>query len=280
MSERLLAEIVTKEFQTNAGTMVYNKFVGRKKEVVILYIHGLGPITSRTIEGFARQFDSLFLSEYSIILPHLIGYGKSAKPNNLDVYKMENQGQYIYNLLLAEKVRDVVIMGTSMGGPIAISLVENIKNKQDNKIKIKGLIYLEGNLDINDAFFSSTINKYTFEQFKEQFDSWVDNQIKKWKSNYLEEYRLMGAYSIWGSAHDLVKLSKTDQLFPRLQRLIDFPVYFIFGEKNKGRFTSEKLVTNAKLNVRYVPDAGHLMRIDNPSDYWRIIKELLQSFNM
>ena len=280
LSERLMSEIVAKEFQTIAGKMVYNKFLGRKKEVVILYIHGLGPITSRYKEGFARQFKELFLSEYSVILPNLIGFGESAKPNQLDLYTMENQGQYLYNLLLVEKVRNVVIMATSMGGPIAISLIENIKNKKNNMIKIKGLLYLEGNLDINDTFFSSSITKYSFEQFKEQFDSWVDNQIEKWKSTYLEEYRSMGPWSIWGSAHDLVKLSESDQLFPRLLQLIEFPVYFIFGEKNIGRYTSETLIKNANLPVKYIPNAAHLMRIDNPQDYWKIIKELLQSSSL
>ena len=174
-----MSEIVTKECQTQAGKMVYNIFMGRKKEVVILYIHGLGPITSRYKEGFARQFKELFLSEYSIILPNLIGYGDSAKPGQLDFYTMENQSQYIYNLLNIENVRNVVVMATSMGGPIAVSLLEKIKNEKNSKISIKGLIYLEGNLDIKDAFFSSKIAKYSFEQFKEQFDSWVDNQIEK-----------------------------------------------------------------------------------------------------
>ena len=275
-----MAEIVVKEFKTSAGKMVYNKFMGRKKDIVILYIHGLGPITSRYIEGFAHQFKELFLSEYTLILPNLIGFGESAKPNQLDLYTMENQGQYIYDLLLVEKVQDVIIMATSMGGPIAISLIENIKKKKNNMVKIKGLLYLEGNLDINDTFFSSSIAKYSFEQFKEQFDSWVDNQIEKWKSTYLEEYRSMGPWSIWGSAHDLVKLSENDQLFPRLQRLIEFPVYFFFGEKNIGRFTSEKLVKNAHFPVKYIPNSGHLMRIENPQGYWKIIKEILQSFNL
>ena len=102
---------------------------------------------------------------------------------------MENQGQYLYNLLLSENVRSVIIIAISMGGPVAISLIDKIKNQLDEKIEVKGLIYLEGNLDKNDTFFSSRIAKYPFEQFKEQFDSWIDNLIKNSKPENLDFLR-------------------------------------------------------------------------------------------
>ena len=44
-----------------------------------------------------------------------------------------------------------------MGGPIAISLIDKIKNQKIEEIKVKGLFYLEGNLDKNDAFFSDMV---------------------------------------------------------------------------------------------------------------------------
>lgn len=274
-----MSEIMTKAFQTNAGKLVYYKFAGGKKDVTILYIHGLAPITSWFKEGFTHQYKEYSLSENSWLIPNLIGFGESEKPNKLDVYTMENQGQYLYELLLLEKVRNVIIMAHSMGGPVAISLIDKIKNQINTGIKIMGLFYLEGNLDKNDAFFSSTIAKYSFEQFKKQFDSWVDNLIKQWNLNngIYKGYRTSGPYSIWGSAYDLVRLSENNQLLPQLQQLIDFPVYFIFGEKNKGRFTSETLVKSAKLPVIYIPNAGHDMVFENPQEFWKIIKDLLKT---
>lgn len=271
------SEILTKKFHTIAGKLVYYKFTGGEKDVIILYIHGLAPLTSRFKEGFTRQYKEYSLSEYSWIIPNLIGFGESEKPDKLDLYTMENQGQYLYELLLLEKIRNVIIMAHSMGGPIAISLIDKIKSQKNEGIKIKGLFYLEGNLDKNDAFFSSTIAKYPFEQFKKQFGSWVDNLIKQWNSEYFEGYRTNGPYSTWGSAYDLVRLSENNQLLPRLQQLIDFPVYFVFGEKNKGRFTSEALVKSAKLPVIYIPNTGHTMFSENPQEFWKVIKDLLKT---
>ncbi|MFW9876549.1 MAG: alpha/beta fold hydrolase [Candidatus Thorarchaeota archaeon] len=275
-----MSEIITKTLQTNVGKLVYHKLVGQNKEIFIIYIHGLAPITSRYSKIFANQYEENSLSEYSFLLPNLMGFGESDKPNNLDIYTMENQGQYLYELLLSENLQTIIIMAISMGGPVAISLIDKIKKNRDEKIKVKGLFYLEGNLDKSDTFFSSRIAKYSFEQFKEEFNSWIDNMINKLNTEeveFLEGYRQMGPYPIWGSAYDIVKLSESNQLLPRLQQLSDFPMYFVFGEKNKGRFTSESLVEKANLPVMYIPNAGHAMRNDNPEGFWKVIKKLLKS---
>ncbi|MHA1913671.1 MAG: alpha/beta fold hydrolase [Promethearchaeota archaeon] len=275
-----MSEFTTKTFQSKAGKLVYQKLIGGNKDAVIIYIHGLFPISFRFGKEFADQYQKYAHLEYTLLIPHLIGFGDSEKPDNLDVYTMENQGQYLYNLLLSENVYNVIIMASSMGGPIAISLIDKIKNSIDEKMIVKGLFYLEGNLDKNDTFFSSRIANYPFEQYKEQFYSWIDDLIKKSQPErieILEGYRVIGPFALWGTASDLVRLSEGDQLLPHLQQLIDFPAYFFFGEKNKGRFTSESLVKEAKLPLIYIPNAGHGVRVDNPEGFWKVVKELLKS---
>ncbi|MBY8992479.1 MAG: alpha/beta hydrolase [Candidatus Lokiarchaeota archaeon] len=275
-----MAEIITKTFQSKGGKLVYHKLVGKNKDLTIIYIHGLAPISSLYIEMFADQYHEFSLSEYSFLIPNLIGFGESEKPDNLEVYTMENQGHYLHDLLLSENVHNVIIIAISMGGPVAISLIDKIKNQKDEDIKVKGLFYLEGNLDKNDTFFSSRITKYPFEQFKEHFDLWIDDLIKrsnKENVEFLEGYRALGPYSVWGSAYDIVILSESNKLLPHLMQLSDFPMYFVFGEKNKGRFTSESLVKKANLPIIYIPNAGHAMRHDNPEDFWKVIKKLLKT---
>jgi len=275
-----MTKIITKTFQSDAGKLVYHKLLGRNTDKVILYIHGLAPISSLYTQAFVDQYFQYSLSDYSFIIPHLIGFGDSAKPSKLEDYRMENQGCYLYDLLLSENVGNVVIIAISMGGPVAISLIEKIKNQEDNKLKVKGLFYLEGNLDKNDTFFSATIAKHPFEHYREQFDTWINDIIEKSRpgnKEILAGYRAIGPFALWGTAHDLVEVSVSNQLLPRLQKLIDFPVYFFFGEKNRGRFTSESLVKEQNLPVVYIPNAGHAMRQDNPEGFWKIVKELLKS---
>lgn len=268
-----MAETMKRTLQTNAGKLIYYKFLGGKNNVIILYIHGLGPINSLFMEEFTRQHNEYSLSDFSWIIPHLIGFGESEKPDKLEVYSMENQGRYLFELLLFEKVRKVIIIAHSMGGPVAISLIDKIQNQSHREIQVKGLFYLEGNLDKNDTFLSSTISQYPFEEFKTKFNDWVEDMINQINL----DYSINGPYSIWGSAYDVVKLSEANELLPRLQKLIEFPVYFIFGEKNKGRFTSEELVKSQNLPVIYIPNTGHNMFFENPKDFLKVIKDLLKS---
>jgi pimeloyl-ACP methyl ester carboxylesterase len=273
-----MSEFITKTFQSKAGKLVYHKLGSKNTDMVILDIHGLFPVSSTYLKTSTDKYHEYSLSEYTFLIPHLIGFGDSDKPENLNVYIMENQGVYLHNLLLSENIRNVIIIASSMGGPVAISLIDKIKNQSEERIKVKGLFYLEGNLDKNDTFFSSRIAQYPFEQYRENFDSWVDQLINKSQPEnveILESYREIGPYALWGTANDLVKLSDSNQLLPRLKQLIDFPAYFVFGENNKGRFTSETLVKNANLPIIYIPNAGHAMRQDNPEGFWKIVKKLL-----
>lgn len=264
--------MTTKTLATYGGKLVYYLIDENQKDNYILYIHGLSPISPKFKDKFLNQYEEYTLSNYSWIIPNLIGFGESEKPDRLDVYTMENQGRYLYELLLFEEIRDVIIMAHSMGGPVAISLIDKIQNLSKGKIKVKGLFYIEGNLDRNDTFLSSIIAQYPFEEFKQKFKERVEDLITKFKLDYSTN----GPYSIWGSAYDLVQLPE-EELLPRLQRLIDFPVYFILGEKNKGRFTSEELVKSENLPVVYIPNTGHNMFFENPKEFWRVIKELLNS---
>ncbi|MFX1323669.1 MAG: alpha/beta fold hydrolase, partial [Promethearchaeota archaeon] len=176
--------MVKRIFRSNAGNLVYYRFNGGNENVIILYIHGLIPVKPLFVQVFTRQHTEYSLSEYSWIIPYLIGFGESEKPDELEVYTMENQGQYLYELLLFEKVRDVVIMAHSMGGPIAKTLIDRIQNQPNGEIQVRGLFYLEGNLDKNDTFLSSTIAQYPFEEFKKKYHEWVEDMINQINLDY------------------------------------------------------------------------------------------------
>ncbi|MCP4763286.1 MAG: alpha/beta hydrolase [archaeon] len=276
---KIPSEVKLIKIDTNSGDLFYYISLGKNQSYKILFIHGLG----MDKEWFPEQLSDYSLDEFSWIVPDLIGYGESSKPNDLNAYTMENQAQYLLDILKKENSEDVIIIAHSMGGPIAISLIEKIFNQNkilDQKrlqIKISGLFYLEGNLDKNDAFFSSMIARIKFEKFQRDFNLWLSNLIKNNDEDsreYFENLRKLGPYSLWGSCNDLVQLSVSNELLPRLQQLQkyhDLPEYFVFGENNKEHYSSEILVRNANLPVIFIPKAGHGLFLDNPSDFWRII---------
>ena len=75
-----------------------------------------------------------------------------------------------------------------------------------------------------------------------------------------------GAVTIYRSSEDLVKVSKEDKLAGELKAL-NVPTLVVYGEKNKGLWTSEKKMAEL-FPLVYTPGAAHIMMVDNPSAFY------------
>jgi len=274
-----MSEITTKKVTTPFGDLVYYRTLEKKHEYNVIFIHGLGG----SKEWFPDHYHMYSLDNFSWIVPDLMGYGNSAKPRKKHAYTMEQQATYLLQVLREEKVKSLVIIAHSMGGPIAISLIEQMQTKQKNQdqpwpIPIC-LFYLEGNLDKGDTFFSSQIARKSLEKYESGFQSWCDKLLGQTNEESLIDWvnylRQIGPFPLWASSQDLVSVSVSNKLLPKLLKLINFPVFFVYGERNKGLFSSEKLILQASLPLIFLPDSGHTMLRDNPRALWRFIQEKL-----
>jgi len=256
-----VSEINSKLINTEYGSLHYYRTTNRSssKNFDILFLHGIG----EDKDWFLEQYGSYSLDKYSWIVPDYIGHGRSAKPRDSKAYTMHQQAKSIHHLLKEEHVKSIIILAHSMGGPISISLIEALK--QENKVEILGLFYLEGNLDENDTFFSSKVSQTPLEEFEQTFEPWTKH---------------VTPFPIWASSIDLVEVSKTNQLLPRLQKHLKFHSYFVFGEKNKGRFSSEKLVQNLGLEVKFIPDSEHFMYKENPTLFWKYVCDKISEITL
>lgn len=84
--------------------------------------------------------------------------------------------------------------------------------------------------------------------------------------------------ALYHSAVDLVRVSKDETTWPRLKRAMDdgLEVKFTFGEKNRGRFTSEALLRDAGVDIEWCPNGGHSMHMDEGHDhFWGVIGEMM-----
>jgi pimeloyl-ACP methyl ester carboxylesterase len=271
-------KVLTKNITTDSGVLSYFRARNESQDFEILFIHGLG----ETKDWFPHQYESQSLNKFSWIVPDLIGYGESAKPKCKEAYQINEQARNLVQLLVQEKIKkhSLVIIAHSLGGPIAISLIEQLSLFKDPDIKPIGLIYLEGNLDKNDTFYSSQIAKYSFDEYDKEYDVMLKDILEKpenYPKGYYEKIRFSGAFPLWATSVDIVLVSESNELLPRLQKHLDFPVYFVFGEKNKNRFTSEALIKNAELPLVFIPKCGHFMHLENPETFWKIITKLILS---
>ncbi|MHA2244725.1 MAG: alpha/beta fold hydrolase [Candidatus Hodarchaeales archaeon] len=269
-----IGPILTKKLATKFGNLHYLQTVKKEEDFVILFIHGLGG----NKKWFSSHYGTYKLGEFTWIIPDLIGHGESSKQNLQEAYSMNNQASLLHQLLINENVKSLIILAHSMGGPVAISLIEQITERINQKINVLSLFYLEGNLDENDTFFSSQIAKHSYEEFEKRFDFWIEKLHKNIEGEFVTELQKIGPFPLWASSVDLVSISLSNQLLPRLQSALkksNFPVYFIYGGKNKGLFSSQTLVKKAQLPLIFIPEAGHVMFDDNPDAFWKTIKRAL-----
>lgn len=267
---RQKSPITIGEFATADGDISYYRTQNPQSSYDMLFIHGIGEDKN----WFPEQFEKCSLGEVSWLVPDLLGFGESSKPQRQDAYTMSHQAELLEGILDQEGVTRLVVLAHSMGGPIAVSLIESLSLRPD--IEVLGLFYLEGNLDINDAYLSGKFAAHTYEAYTQVFKKRLD-RLEEANPELYESTRAIGPFPFWASSVDLVRESGSGDLLPRIQKQQQLPTHFVFGLQNKGRFSSEALVRDAGLPLHYVPDAGHMMYLDNPTAFWPIVFEALSA---
>lgn len=272
-----MAELVTKHLETRFGVLEYYSYMNPGSKLVNLYIQGLGD----NRKWFLKHFDAYSLDRFSWIVPDLLGHGNSSKSDKEEAYTMSQQASFLFDILKREQIENVSILAHSMGGAIAVALIELLSQRNTSITKPKLLLYLEGNLDAGDAFFSSMFAEMSFQEFGEEFDSICSRILGDSKEEYMIDYvsafREAGPFTIWASSKDLAPISVRGDLLNRLLMHLDFDCYFIFGEKDRGVYSSEKLVRDAQLPLLFIPDAGHGLHTENPTYFWDVIGNLIQN---
>jgi pimeloyl-ACP methyl ester carboxylesterase len=232
-----------------------------------LFIHGLG------CDGawFAGHFDRHDLAFMGWLVPDLLGHGDSARLQDAAGYRMESQAQALAELLSAEGATEIVLVAHSMGGLVALHLAEILDRSAAGRVL--GLVYAEGNIDENDTFMSRSVAEQSWGTFAAS--GWRkllgDLAAEPVLTSYLRTLTWAGPLTVHASCLSVVAESRARLTTARLSRMA-FPKLFLFGERNRGRFTSEEDVRRFG-EVRYVAGAGHVMYEDNPGAFWGLVRE-------
>jgi pimeloyl-ACP methyl ester carboxylesterase len=239
------------------------------KDITIVLIHGLGS----SKEDFLPILNYEELTSYDIIFADLVGHGDSSTPKDFS-YSMDDQAKVLFNLLQILSMKsDVVIVAHSMGGPIAISLTEMLGNT------VAGIVYAEGNLDEGDCTFSKIIaTNHTLEEWKTKGfkDVYQKLQEDPESQEYARFFKKAGSVTTYKSSQDLYNLSVEEKILKRLIQL-SVPVLAIYGENNKGKFTSESKLTD-EFPLCFIPEASHAMMLENPEAFYQAVIDFLSQF--
>ncbi|MGV3479930.1 MAG: alpha/beta fold hydrolase [Sphingobium sp.] len=86
----------------------------------LVFIHGSGPGASGR-SNFSKNIASFVEAGYRVLLPDLIGYGASSKPEGID-YTLQLFTDTLHEALIAHGVERATLVGNSLGGGVAIQM--------------------------------------------------------------------------------------------------------------------------------------------------------------
>lgn len=111
----------------------------------ILWIHGIGDSSLCFLEAFA----SPELSNFSLLAPDMLGFGRSSVASDGD-YSFRAQVSRLWSLCDHFGCDSPFVVGHSMGGDVATFMADRRKNR-----KVSGIINVEGDLTPDDLFISN-----------------------------------------------------------------------------------------------------------------------------
>lgn len=113
-----MAQLREADYSVSGGYTIHIAEAGSGPAVV--FIHGSGPGASGA-SNFRQNIDAFVDAGFRVILPDMIGYGASSKPEGLD-YTLALFTDTLYEALQAHGVEKASLVGNSLGGGVAIQM--------------------------------------------------------------------------------------------------------------------------------------------------------------
>jgi pimeloyl-ACP methyl ester carboxylesterase len=237
-------------------------------EPALVFIHGLGSASSSWFPSILRH---PLLGTKRAILVDLLGFGFSDRPSKFR-YSMEDHADTVALLLDHLNLKRCTVIGHSMGGSIAIVLAATRPDLVSN------LIIAEGNLDPGPGSVSGPITAQTEEQFmKNGYAAFLRGVISKGWADYAGTVQSSDPRAMHRSAVSLI--AERHPTFREQLLALSILRTFIFGEASLGEknivHPDVQRLSNDRIRVEIVKNAGHDMMSDNPDGFAQAIAKSL-----
>ncbi|MGU3431931.1 alpha/beta fold hydrolase [Actinomycetes bacterium M1A6_2h] len=223
---------------------------------VVVFLHGMG---SAGVPAFGRVASDPTFDGRLRVIPDLMGFGFSDRPADFD-YTLTSHADSVASLLDDQRLRQIDVVGHSMGGSIAIVLAQRRTDL------VRSLTVLEPNLVAWDGDASVRIARQTENDFvRAGYEQLLTEVDAEWASTL----RVCDPRALHRSALGLCTASVLGTLLD-----LQIPRSYIFGARTKPPEGVESMRA-ADVHVTQIADAGHNMMVDNASGVVEAIAHFL-----
>jgi len=242
-----------------------------KGSPAIVFVHGWSNNRSVWDEQMAH-----FSNKYKIIAIDLGGHGQSGDDRN--VWTMSSYGEDIIAVINHLKLKKVILVGFSMGGPVVIEAAKKAPEKIAGLVLVDNLHniemkYSEEMIKITDSIFSDLISYPTNEKLINL--GFYKNNPEK---SFLRVMAMLkdGQRPGWqGSFFEMFKWINEDLTTSLIE--IHSPVISINSNSQPTNIEAfQKYIPSFKVHV--MSDVGHLVFWDAPGEFNNLLEQSIQEF--
>ncbi len=273
----------TKTFFYEGVKIKYDE-IGSGEPIILLHGFGVSSYSWHLISKPLSQKNKLFLID-------LKGFGSSDKPLD-DKYSISDQAEIILSFIQKNNLQNLILIGHSMGGVVALQTVLQCIKTGNNFLK--GLILIDSPAYkqrlplfiqilripvLNKLIFSFLpVKLCTKLLLRKTFfnDNKITDEMVK---NYSRSLDMTGSsHALIATANKIVP-ENTDEITSKYKE-IKIPTLIIWGEDDKiiplptGQHL-EQTIPNSKLVI--ILDCGHMPQEEKPEETTEIISEFLES---
>ena len=234
---------------------MYYEITGTKEKKAFVFLHGWGGSTV----SFLPVINRLPFDEYCFVNFDFWGFGKSGQPQK--ALSIKDYADEVYEILKKENLKDVVLVGHSFGGRVAIKLAANY----DDIIEKIVLVDSAGIKPRRGIVFKFKIFKYKLYKKLAQKKLIKNFDLKKYGS---DDYRGLS---------DLMKqtfIKVVNEDLSKDAKLIKKPTLIVWGKNDKDTklYMAKKLKKFIKDSEMIVfKNAGHYSYLDKLDDFVYIL---------
>jgi pimeloyl-ACP methyl ester carboxylesterase len=238
----------------------------------LLMIHGLlGPI-----DYFAP---ARYLPGVEVHAPDMIGYGRRrSEEAGIDLPgQADAMARY-----LREMERPAWLLGHSVGGAVAMMVADREPEL------VHGIISVEGNFTLRDAFWCARIAALGEEEWAAEYGAMEDAPATWLEKSGIDAHdeRIAWARDILGNqpyttvqrmAGSVVAETGKPEWPDLVRRVLvrGTPLYLLGGEQSAAGWDVPEWVLAAARQVLVQPKAGHMMMLEDPRNFCRIVGSII-----
>lgn len=249
--------------------------VNQEEKTTLIFIHG----NSMSKELFQKQLTDDLFGKFRMIALDLIGFGESAQSENpSQEYNVPFYAEIINDLIKELNLQNVILIGHSLGGHVAIEFAGKYKNNIIGVVAV-GTPPLGVPADINSAFLPNPAANLLFQS---QLSSEEVLQLSKEVANENNQSLIIGSIKAADSiAREMIGGSIINQNYMDEIEILDsieVPYSLVIGSEDKlcnlEYFKKHPFANQWRGEVRIIQNASHNPFIDNAD----VINKLIYEF--